>query len=121
MSRKMLVPLNLLTRASDPSSGIEGDIYFNTEDKSIRIYNGEIWITIIKSTDPTPFYQHTHTYDGDVHTINVQDKIEFKDFSGGSALQEIPVIIGIDGGNPNSAINPLSQLSVLDNGEISDN
>jgi len=36
MSRKMLTPLNLLTRASDPSSGIEGDIYFNTQDKSIK-------------------------------------------------------------------------------------
>ena len=35
MSKKILTPLNLLTMASDPSSGTEGDIYFNTDDKSI--------------------------------------------------------------------------------------
>lgn len=69
MSRKMLTPLNLLTRASDPSSGVEGDTYFNTQDQSIRIYNGATWVTIMKSTDPIPFYEHTHNYDGDVSTI----------------------------------------------------
>jgi len=69
MSKKMLTPLNLLTRASDPSSGTEGDMYFNTVDQSIRIYNGSTWVTIIKSTDPIPFYEHTHEYDGDVANI----------------------------------------------------
>ena len=121
MSKKFLTPLNLLTMASDPSSGTEGDIYFNTDDKSIRIFNGLTWVTIVKSDDPVPFYEHTHTYDGDVHTINVQDPILVGgDIDGGFALQQIPVIIGEDGGSQSaiSTRQTQSNLSNLDGGII---
>jgi len=121
MSKKFLTPLNLLTMASDPSSGTEGDIYFNTNDMSIRIYNGITWVTIVKSDDPVPFYEHTHTYDGDVHTINVQDPILVGgDIDGGFALQQIPVIIGEDGGSQSaiSTRQTQSNLSNLDGGII---
>lgn len=121
MSKKMLTPLNLLTRASDPSSGIEGDVYFNTSDSSIRVYNGEVWVSIMKSTDPIPFYEHTHTYDGDVHTINIQDPVILNgNVDGGFVLQNIPVIIGEDGGDANAIFTqptPLN-LSNLDGGII---
>ena len=121
MSKKFLTPLNLLTIASDPSSGTEGDIYFNTNDMSIRIYNGITWVTIVKSDDPVPFYEHTHTYDGDVHTINVQDPILVGgDIDGGFALQQIPVIIGEDGGSQSaiSTRQTQSNLSNLDGGIV---
>ena len=121
MSKKILTPLNLLTMASDPSSGTEGDIYFNTNDKSIRIYNGMTWVTIVKSDDPVPFYEHTHTYDGDVHTINIQDPILLgTNVDGNSALGSLPVIIGEDGGSPSSTYTRQSQsnLSNLDGGII---
>ena len=121
MSKKFLTPLNLLTIASDPSSGTEGDIYFNTNDMSIRIYNGITWVTIVKSDDPVPFYEHTHTYDGDVHTINVQDPILVGgDIDGGFVLQQIPVIIGEDGGSQSaiSTRQTQSNLSNLDGGIV---
>jgi hypothetical protein len=121
MSKKILTPLNLLTMASDPSSGTEGDIYFNTNDKSIRIYNGMTWVTIVKSDDPVPFYEHTHTYDGDVHTINIQDPILLgTDVDGNSALGSLPVIIGEDGGSPSSTYIRQSQSNLynLDGGII---
>jgi hypothetical protein len=121
MSRKMLTPLNLLTKASDPSSGKEGDVYFNTDDKSIRIYNGLVWVTIVKSDDPVPFYEHTHTYDGDVHTINIQDPIILGgNVDGGSVLETIPVIIGEDGGNQSATFTrpSPSNLSNLDGGVV---
>ena len=124
MSKKMLTPLNLLTRASDPSSGHEGDVYFNTTSKSIKIHNGEVWVAITNSSDPTPFYEHTHTYDGDVHTINVQDKITFKEINNKTLTQEtLPDIIGFDGGNPNSTTSQpsLFDLTLLDGGNISGN
>ena len=124
MSKKMLTPLNLLTRSSDPSSGIEGDIYFNTTEKSIKVHNGIVWVAITNSLDPTPFYEHTHTYDGDVHTIDIQNKITFKDINTtGSVSEEIPVIIGFDGGNPNSTTNDPSfhDLTLLDGGNTSGN
>ena len=121
MSKKFLTPLNLLTIASDPSSGTEGDIYFNTNDMSIRIYNGITWVTIVKSDEPVPFYEHTHTYDGDVHTINVQDPILLGgDVDGGFVLQQIPVIIGEDGGSQSaiSTRQTQSNLSNLDGGIV---
>ena len=125
MSKKMLTPLNLLTRASDPSSGIEGDTYFNTSDKSIRIYNGAVWVTIMKSDDPIPFYEHTHTYDGDVHTIEVNNIIvPTKNINNESlTFETLPDIIGYDGGGPNAAFTAPSNsnLSLLDGGTISGN
>jgi hypothetical protein len=69
MSRKFLTPLRFLTRASDPSSGNEGDAYFNTSDSSIRVHNGSVWVTIMKSNDPVPFYMHTHNYNGEVDSV----------------------------------------------------
>jgi len=125
MSKKMLTPLNLLTRASDPSSGVEGDTYFNTVDKSIRIYNGAVWVTIMKSDDPIPFYEHTHTYDGDVHTIEVNNIIvPTKNINNHSLTSEtLPDIIGFDGGGPNAVftVPSNSNLSLLDGGSVSDN
>lgn len=125
MSRKMKVPLNLLTMPSDPLNGSLGDIYVNTLTKNIRIYNGTTWIDLTPgSTDPTPFYLHTHSYDGDVHTITLDNKVTFgvnNDINNEESVsEEIPVIIGFDGGDPNSSYGTPSyqQLTLLDGGTI---
>jgi len=121
MSKKLLTPLNFLTRSSDPISGTEGDTYFNTTDKSLRIYNGSVWVTIVKSDDPIPFYEHTHSYDGDVHTINIQNPIVLGgNVDGGFVQQELPVIIGEDGGNQSATFTKPSpsNLSNLDGGVV---
>jgi len=115
--------LNLVTLESDPVSGNTGDVYFNTVSKNIKIYNGAIWVDLTPgSSDPTPFYMHTHTYDGDVHTIDIQETINFNtDINNESNVEEeIPVIIGLDGGAPESTYNNASytQLTLLDGGEI---
>jgi hypothetical protein len=70
MSKKFLTPINLLTTSSDPAYGREGDIYFNTIDKSIRIHNGTVWVVVYKSGDQLPFYSHTHQYDGEINSYN---------------------------------------------------
>lgn len=115
--------LNLVTLESDPVSGNTGDVYFNTISKNIKIYNGAIWVDLTPgSSDPAPFYMHTHSYDGDVHTIDIQESINFTtDINNESNVQEqIPVIIGLDGGAPESTYNNASytQLTLLDGGEI---
>ena len=120
MSRKFKSLLNLLTLPTDPD-GSEGDVFFNTTDKALKIHNGITWVIISQNTDPTPFYMHTHTYDGDVHTINIQETIKFDEFNQNQSVQEqIPVIIGIDGGTPNSTNNNASytQLTLLDGGQV---
>jgi hypothetical protein len=122
MSKKMKVPLNLLTLSSDPVFGSAGDVYFNLITKNIKLYNGLVWVDITPaSTDPTPFYMHTHTYDGDVHTIDVGNQITFKEINLNSLPEEdLPDIIGIDGGAPNDVITNAqsSNLSLMDGGNV---
>jgi hypothetical protein len=122
MSRKFKSLLNLTTLASDPV-GSEGDVFFNTTDKALKIHNGTTWIILSQNTDPTPFYMHTHTYDGDVHTIDVSNPITFKEINNedpATVQEEIPAIIGMDGGSPNSLYNNPSfvNLTLLDGGEV---
>lgn len=102
MSRKMLVPLRLLALSSDPEFGQEGEVYINTVTKNLRVHNGSTWIELTPpSTDPTPFYMHTHTFDGDVHTIDIQNQIDFKSLSNpNTPATVLPEIVGYDGGNP---------------------
>lgn len=123
MARKFKSLLNLLTLNEDPLSGNAGDVYFNVASKNIKIYNGLAWVDLTPgSTDPTPFYMHTHAYDGDVHTVNIQETINFtEDINNEASVNEtIPAIIGLDGGTPNSTYDNVSftNVTLLDGGEI---
>lgn len=122
MSRKFKSLLNLLTLASDPN-GSEGDVFFNTTEKALKIHNGTSWVNIAKSDDPAPFYMHTHTYDGDVHTIDINDPITFKDFSGNGVQLTLPIIDAVDGGAPADNISSptAQQLTLFDGGDPSGN
>jgi hypothetical protein len=112
--------LNLATLSSDPA-GSEGDVFFNTTEKALKIHNGLIWVTIARNTDPAPFYLHTHAYDGEVHTIDIENPITFKEINTtANVLESIPKVIGFDGGTPSDNINDSSflELSLLDGGKI---
>lgn len=121
MSRKFKSLLNLLTLPSDPI-GSEGDVFFNTTEKALKIHNGTTWVNIAKSDDPAPFYMHTHSYDGTVHTIDLQETINFNEDinNNASVLETIPAIIGVDGGTPTSSYTnaSYSQLTLLDGGQV---
>lgn len=115
--------LNLVTLEADPVTGSAGDVYFNTSSKNLKIHNGLVWVDLTPgSNDPAPFYMHTHSYDGDVHTIDIQETINFNtDLNNEASVEEqIPVIIGVDGGIPDSTYNDASyaELTLLDGGEI---
>lgn len=105
MSRQMKVALNLLTSMENPDIATVGDIYFNVVSKNLRIYNGMDWVELTPpSTDPTPFYMHTHTFDGDVHTIDVQNKITFKETNTEDSPDLVlPLVIGYDGQTPSTS------------------
>jgi hypothetical protein len=125
MSRKFKSLLNLTTLATDPVGSV-GDVFFNTTEKALKIHNGTTWVIISQNTDPAPFYLHTHTYDGNVHTIDVSNPITFKqinDEDPATVQEEIPAIIGLDGGVPNSTYNNPSfvDLTLLDGGDVSGN
>ena len=122
MSRQMKVALNLYTSETDPADGRLGDIYVNTTTTNLRVHNGTTWIDLTPASDvPSLFYMHTHTYDGDVHTIDVENPIDFTELNTiASPEEEIPVIIGLDGGSPQDIVtDPLfSNLSLLDGGTV---
>lgn len=116
MSRKMLVPLRLLALAQDPEFGQEGEIYINTTTKNLRVHNGSIWMELTPpSEDPAPFYMHTHTFDGEVHTIDIQNKVDFKTLQNPSSPElQLPQIIGYDGGSPSdNLVNPTWKSQTL--------
>ena len=123
MAKKFKSLLNLLTLAEDPLSGFTGDVYFNVTSKNIKIYNGAVWVDLTPgSTDPAPFYMHTHSYDGNVHTVNLQETINFSEDINNNAgvLETNPAIIGLDGGTPTSSYANASytELTLLDGGQI---
>jgi len=43
MSKKFLTPINLTNLSSDPATGSEGDLYFNTTDNVVKIYADGAW------------------------------------------------------------------------------
>jgi hypothetical protein len=43
MAKRFLTPLNLSNLASDPETGTEGDLYFNTISNTIKIYTNDVW------------------------------------------------------------------------------
>ena len=122
MSRQMKVALNLLTSMENPDIATVGDIYFNTVTKNLRIYNGSVWVELTPpSTDPTPFYMHTHKFDGDVHTINVQNKIDFKNTNTQDTPGVVlPLIVGYDGQDASSLNDGGSSTNqtLLDGGDV---
>lgn len=120
MSRKFKSLLNLTTLATDPVGSV-GDVFFNTTEKALKIHNGLIWITIASNTDPAPFYMHTHTFDGDVHTIDIENPVTFREINTAASVAEIlPTVIGFDGGAPSNNVDDASflELSLLDGGKV---
>jgi hypothetical protein len=46
MAKRFLTPPKILNLSSDPMSGSSGEIYFNSEDSVVKVYDGESWIQI---------------------------------------------------------------------------
>jgi hypothetical protein len=65
MSKKALVPINVLAAPSEPTGQYKGDVYFNENTQSLFIYNGGTWIEFI----PTVAFENggapNSTYTGD--------------------------------------------------------
>ena len=47
MSKKALVPVNVLATASAPSGQYVGDVYFNENTQSLFVYNGLTWAEFV--------------------------------------------------------------------------
>ena len=63
MSKKALVPVNVLATPSEPTGQYKGDVYFNENTQSLFIYNGGSWIefvpTVASENGGTPSSTYT--------------------------------------------------------------
>ncbi len=120
MSRQMKVALNLLTIQDDPANAREGDIYNNVITKNLRIFNGAVWMELTPpSDDPTPFYEHTHAFDGRLHTVDVRNPIRFQNYNEVEGPEQaLPIVAGIIGGGPeDDLVDPnYTQLTLFSGG-----
>lgn len=64
MSKKALVPVNVLASRSEPTGLYSGDVYFNDNTQSLFIYNGGSWIEFIPTVASENGGSPTSTYVG---------------------------------------------------------
>lgn len=57
MSKKALVPINILAVGTQPDGKYAGDVYFDTIEKSLRIFDGSVWIEIAGGATSNPTLQ----------------------------------------------------------------
>lgn len=46
MSKKALVPINVLAKGSEPTGQYAGDVYFNTAETALYTYTGSVWTSV---------------------------------------------------------------------------
>jgi hypothetical protein len=71
------------------------------------------------SDDPTPFYEHTHAFDGRLHTVDVRNPIRFQNYNEVEGPEQaLPIVAGIIGGGPeDDLVDPnYTQLTLFSGG-----
>lgn len=57
MSKKALVPVNVLAVSTQPDGKYAGDLYFDTIERTLRVFDGSVWIEISTGATSTPTLQ----------------------------------------------------------------
>ena len=64
MSKKALVPINVLATPSEPTGRYKGDVYFNENTQSLFVYNGGSWIEFVPTVASENGGSPSSTYTG---------------------------------------------------------
>jgi len=68
MSKKALVPVNVLASGSNPIGKYAGDLYFNSIEKTVYVFDGVNWSPIsggaIDGGSPESVFGGTNSIDG---------------------------------------------------------
>jgi hypothetical protein len=86
MSKKALVPINVLSSATEPVGEYVGDVYFNNSTMSLYLYNGVHWVELV----PAPITEDgglpNSSYTGTGMDGGAPDTTTFdSNFNGGTA------------------------------------
>ena len=75
MSKKQLVPLNLLASATAPTPQSVGDMYFNTSSNTAYIWTGSAWLSTAAggSGDGATIAPYADFDGGDVYADTILD------------------------------------------------
>ena len=91
MAKKFLTPIVLVNMATSPANPITGQMYYNTEERTIKAYNGEIWYDV---AGPKEILDHTHYTDGGIRTVDYGNYAENTDY-----------VVSINGGGAATVFN----------------
>jgi hypothetical protein len=91
MAKKFLTPIVLVNMATPPANPITGQMYYNTEERTIKAYNGEIWYDV---AGPKEILDHTHYTDGGIRTVDYGNYAENTDY-----------VVSINGGGAATVFN----------------
>jgi len=64
VSKPFLTPINLVQAATDPVTATAGDMYFNTVDQAVKVYNGTSWNDVGTGTGGGNGNADAYTYMG---------------------------------------------------------
>ena len=68
MSKKALVPVNVLASGSNPAGQYVGDLYFNSSEKTVYAFDGTYWNPVSGGTidggSPESVFGGTNIIDG---------------------------------------------------------
>ena len=73
MARQFLTPLTLALLEENPANPIAGQIYYNTQEQTIKAYNGVVWYDV---AGPKEILEHTHGTDGAVNEVLFADYVD---------------------------------------------
>ncbi len=63
MAKKFLTGLNLANLTSDPATGSEGEIYFNTTSDTVRLYSNGLWKDLVTTINASTVYGNLNNID----------------------------------------------------------
>ena len=47
MSRRALIPINILAVGTEPTGNNVGDLYYNTDERNVYVFDGVQWLEIL--------------------------------------------------------------------------
>lgn len=62
MSKKALVPINMLASSSQPAGKYAGDMYFDTGLKALYLFDGSAWIEAASALSVDGGFYNTTTF-----------------------------------------------------------
>jgi hypothetical protein len=96
-SIKRLVPLNALELSSNPANGKIGDLYYNTLEQKLKVFNGTLWVPVSEgsSTPNSLSIQQVNASGNVVENYEEITAVQFDEDSGFDVTNPSPGIAKI--------------------------